>query len=88
MQKEEIRNNDTVIIDDKDLAVLLWDRIKGELPEKFFLPMKKMIQKLLVFLTTSVFTDMTKDKDLFGIMMDMNMVQWFIQTIKTSPKQK
>jgi len=33
--KRRNKKYDTVIIDDKDLAALLWDRIKGQLPEKF-----------------------------------------------------
>jgi len=35
VQKEEIRNNDTVIIYDKELAVLLWERVKEELHTEF-----------------------------------------------------
>ncbi len=35
VQKEEIRNNDTVIIDDKDLADILWQRVQGLLHKEF-----------------------------------------------------
>jgi len=35
VQKEEIRNNDTVIIDDPELAALVWSRIKDQLQEDF-----------------------------------------------------
>eukprot|EP01118_Nematostelium_gracile_P001612 TRINITY_DN11676_c0_g1_i1.p1 TRINITY_DN11676_c0_g1~~TRINITY_DN11676_c0_g1_i1.p1 ORF type:complete len:200 (-),score=61.11 TRINITY_DN11676_c0_g1_i1:8-607(-) len=35
VQKDEIRNNATVIIDDPQLAELLWNRIKDVLPEEF-----------------------------------------------------
>jgi len=35
LQTEEIRNNDTVIIDSEDTAKLLWERVKSILPENF-----------------------------------------------------
>jgi len=35
VQTEEIRNNDTVIMDNDDIAKLLWERVQSQLPQSF-----------------------------------------------------
>lgn len=35
IQNDEIRSNGTVILDDKDLAAVLWSRMKNKIPKPF-----------------------------------------------------